>query len=104
MTHHLAKAQSDLPVRDDLKLVSISVDPVHDTPAALAKYAAENGADRSRWLFLTGEKSTVHRLSQETFKLGVDDSTDTIDHSSSSCWWIATARFAVTTMAWTWKT
>ena len=82
MTHHLAKAQSDLPVRDDLKLVSISVDPAHDTPAALAKYAAENGADRSRWLFLTGEKATVHRLSRETFKLPLDDSTDTIDHSS----------------------
>jgi protein SCO1/2 len=82
MTHHLARMQAELSVRDDLKLVSVSVDPVRDTPAVLAKYAAEYGADRSRWWFLTGEKATIRRLSQETFKLALDDSTDTILHST----------------------
>lgn len=82
MTHHLAKAQSDLPVRDDFKLVSVSVDPERDTPAVLAQYAAKNGADRTRWLFLTGDKTQIHRLSRETFKLAVDDTGTTVDHSS----------------------
>jgi protein SCO1 len=82
MTHHLAKAQADLPVRDDFKLVSVSVDPERDTPAVLAQYAAKNGADRSRWLFLTGDKAQIHRLSRETFKLAVDESGTTVDHSS----------------------
>ena len=73
MTHHLAKAQQKLPVRDDLKLVSISVDPVRDTPAVLAKYAAQSGADPTRWLFLTGEMPEIRKLARETFKLAVDE-------------------------------
>ena len=72
MTHHLAKAQGELPARDDLKLVSISVDPDRDTPAVLTKYAAENRADRSRWLFLTGGKKEIQRLARDAFKLAVD--------------------------------
>jgi protein SCO1 len=82
MTHHLAKAQSDLPMRDDLKLVSVSVDPVRDTPAVLTQYAERFGADRSRWLFLTGDKTQIHRLSRETFKLTVVDDGTTVDHST----------------------
>lgn len=86
MTHHLAKAQQELPVRDDLKLVSITVDPGRDTPQVLAKYAASNDADRSRWLFLTGEMPEIRRLARETFKLAVDETAGTeeepILHSS----------------------
>jgi cytochrome oxidase Cu insertion factor (SCO1/SenC/PrrC family) len=40
------------------RFVSISVDPEHDTPAALAEYAARFGA-RDGWLFLTGSKRDV---------------------------------------------
>jgi protein SCO1/2 len=82
MTHHLATAQSGFPVRDDFKLVSVSVDPERDTPTVLTQYAAKNGADRSRWWFLTGDKTQIRRLSRETFKLPVDEDADTINHSS----------------------
>jgi len=81
MTHHLAKAQQELPARDDIKLVSVSVDPGHDTPAALTKYAADNHADRARWFFLTGDKAEVQRLSRETFKLAIDDTGGTAEES-----------------------
>src|SRR6516225_9500475 len=37
----------------DVVLVSISVDPEHDTPEVLQAYAATHGADPARWLFLT---------------------------------------------------
>ena len=82
MTHHLAQAQSDLPMREDFKLVSVSVNPERDTPAVLTRYAAKNGADRARWWFLTGDKAQIHRLSRETFKLAVDEGGTTVDHSS----------------------
>lgn len=82
MTHHLASAQGQLPAREDLKLVSISVDPVRDTPSVLAKYAADNGADRSQWWFLTGDKTIIKRLSEETFKLGMTEGDENVDHSS----------------------
>ncbi len=86
LTHHLALAQRELPVREYLKLVSISVDPDRDTPAVLTKYAADNGADRSRWWFLTGDKAVIRRLAIETFKLPVADNPGSDDepilHSS----------------------
>jgi protein SCO1/2/putative membrane protein len=40
---------------DDVILVSVSVDPEHDTPEVLNKYAASHDADPNRWLFLTGK-------------------------------------------------
>lgn len=63
------KLQRQLPVRDDLKLVSFSVDPEYDTPARLRAYAEMFGADRSRWWFLTGDKTLIYRLAIEGFRL-----------------------------------
>ncbi len=58
------------PLRDtDVKLVSFSVDPQHDTPAVLREYAAKLDAQPGRWHFLTGDKNTIYRLSREGFKL-----------------------------------
>ena len=40
-------------------LLTITVDPEHDTPAVLADYARKAGADPHRWKFLTGEPHAV---------------------------------------------
>lgn len=73
MTHSMALLQKQLPVREDLKLVSISVDPEHDTPEVLARYAASYEADRSHWLFLTGGKDAIRQLARTAFHLPVED-------------------------------
>ncbi|HEX2254926.1 MAG TPA: SCO family protein [Thermoanaerobaculia bacterium] len=41
-----------------VRLVSISVDPEHDTPEVLREFAAKYDAS-DRWLFLTGERDEV---------------------------------------------
>src|SRR6266481_7297210 len=41
-----------------VQLVSFTVDPEHDTPAALALYAARYHAQSERWHFLTGARET----------------------------------------------
>ncbi len=58
----------------DVRLLSISVDPVHDTPARLKEYAARFHA-RPGWYFLTGSKENVEAVLS---KLGqwVDDPSD----------------------------
>jgi protein SCO1/2 len=43
----------------DLILLSITIDPVHDRPAVLAKYAATWKADPKSWHFLTGTMPEV---------------------------------------------
>lgn len=58
-------------VADGLKLVSFSVDPLHDTPAVLARYAEEHGADPGRWRFLTGEAEAMRRVA-EAFAVPMD--------------------------------
>ncbi|PVZ42278.1 cytochrome oxidase Cu insertion factor (SCO1/SenC/PrrC family) [Pseudomonas sp. CC120222-01a] len=39
--------------------VSISSDPLNDTPAALKAFAEKQGVDSANWLFLTGDKADV---------------------------------------------
>lgn len=60
----------------DLRFVSITVDPNHDTPAVLQEYAQRHRADPDRWLFLTGDKRQIYCLAKEGFRLSVVDSED----------------------------
>jgi protein SCO1/2 len=57
---------------DDVKWVSISVDPVNDTPEALARYADDFKADPNRWYFLLGDIKYVRRIGRDLFKLAVE--------------------------------
>lgn len=59
MTAAFAKLQERLgPDRDRVRLVSVSIDPEHDTPARLREYARRfhAGAD---WHFLTGTRDEI---------------------------------------------
>ena len=52
MTARLARLQRELPA--DVALVSITVDPEHDTREVLAQYAAAHHVDGERWRLATG--------------------------------------------------
>jgi protein SCO1/2/putative membrane protein len=52
-------------------LVSLSVDPEHDTPQVLDEYARRYGAAPDRWWFLTGPRASIYDLIQDKFKLSV---------------------------------
>jgi cytochrome oxidase Cu insertion factor (SCO1/SenC/PrrC family) len=84
MTGIMRQLQDTLPA--EIKLVSFSVDPERDTPQVLAEYADRNGADRDRWLFVTGTKDELYRVSIDGFKLGLMETGGTeiepITHSS----------------------
>ena len=71
MSARMARLDRGLPRDLDLLLVSISVDPAYDTPEVLERYAKKFQAPE-RWLFLTGEREDVRRLSIEGFKLGLE--------------------------------
>lgn len=53
----------------DLVLLTVTFDPVHDTPEVLAKYASRWNADPATWHFLTGPVSDVQRVCHQ---FGVD--------------------------------
>jgi protein SCO1/2 len=70
-TPNLAKVQKELEKRAPHKvsMISISVDPVHDTPQVLKEYA-DGFRVQPGWQFLTGEKSDIDLIRR---KLGVYD-------------------------------
>jgi protein SCO1 len=55
----------------DFHLVSISVDPARDTPAALAAYGARYGANPIAWSFLTGPAEAIEAAVVGGFKVGM---------------------------------
>ena len=68
----------------DIRLITFTLDPEHDTPEVLHKYAAEAGAEEKRWRFLTGSREQLWQLSEQGFQLSVGGDAgdpDTITHS-----------------------
>ncbi|NMG46159.1 redoxin domain-containing protein [Aromatoleum toluvorans] len=50
--------------------ISISSDPLNDTPASLKAFAAKNQADSPNWIFLTGDKAKVDFVLSRLGQLG----------------------------------
>jgi protein SCO1/2 len=73
MNAEMTRIQQHYAKEQRLKLVSFSVDPETDTPAVLKSYADKFAADPNRWFFLTGDRSKLHQLATESFKLAVQD-------------------------------
>ncbi|MGH9868892.1 MAG: SCO family protein [Candidatus Polarisedimenticolia bacterium] len=62
--------------RDDVRFVSFTVDPAHDTPDVLAHYASRyrvpaGAADM--WMFLTGPRDVIQGLVHDGFRLTMLD-------------------------------
>ena len=84
LTQRMRGVQTDLAgAPSPVVLVSISVDPQHDTPEVLGRYATEHGAGEG-WWFLTGERDGVARLLNDGFHVAFGDDgppTGPITHS-----------------------
>lgn len=78
---NMRRLQDDL-AKEDVRLVTFTVDPEYDTPAVLSEYAGNLRADAVRWLFLTGKSAEIQALSVGSFKLPIErDSTQPIGRS-----------------------
>jgi protein SCO1/2/putative membrane protein len=66
ITEAMAQLQKELR-HTDIHFVCISVDPEHDTPEVLQRYAAAWQADPARWWFLTGAKEQIAQLMESSF-------------------------------------
>lgn len=74
-----------------VRMVSITVDPAHDTPEVLREYAAAfDGLDPAEWVFLSGEPEVVRALIEEGFRLpasvagGHDPTAASHDHGAAT--------------------
>jgi len=70
-----ARLEKD-PALKNVHLVSVSFDPVSDTPQVLKMHAGALGADPKRWTFLTGHRDDIDQFAM---RFGVSISRDMTD-------------------------
>jgi protein SCO1/2 len=56
-----------------IRLLSVTVDPGHDTPERLRQYGASTGVDPARWTLLTGSPAQVRALVEGGFKVAAGE-------------------------------
>ena len=85
LTARMKELERRLPESSTVRLLSISVDPEHDRPEVLARYA-EGWQAGPRWLFATGERAAIWELVRQGFLLAVEatpeDTSSPILHSN----------------------
>ncbi|MFM8268567.1 MAG: SCO family protein, partial [Pseudomonadota bacterium] len=76
------KISKALLFKDNFRMVSVTIDPMTDTPSRLVKYANEWKADPFKWLFLTGSFSDVKTLMHEGLQVPTEVEGVELMHSS----------------------
>lgn len=73
MTKNMASLNRSYKLVQNMRLVSISVNPEFDQPNILRDYIEKNDLDTTNWHFLTGSREEISKLAKESFKLGKID-------------------------------
>lgn len=62
MHSHLVRLTHETLKMAPVRIVTISVDPAHDTPEALRAYAERLGVEGPKWTMLTGDEATIREI------------------------------------------
>jgi protein SCO1 len=81
ISEQMKRLQQKLKFKENLRLVTFTVDPKRDTAQALTRYATQFEANPNRWYFLTGQKKEVAQLVEQGFHLS-SGGEDGMTHSS----------------------
>lgn len=73
MTANMTKLQERFAHYDDFNLLSLTVDPVRDTPEVLKEYAVSRKVDTANWHFLTGEKDSIYKAAYGFLSSAMED-------------------------------
>lgn len=65
MMHNLTKVQEAFANDDDIRIVSFTVDPEHDSPSRLNNYAQRYGINAKQWQLATGNKKDLYRFARK---------------------------------------
>lgn len=69
MNANMVTLQNEFFGNPNFGIVSITIDPVHDTPAVLKEHSKILGVKSSNWNFLTGDKEYIYNLSNKGFNI-----------------------------------
>ena len=72
MTTNMSYVQKKFEDRKDLRFISITVNPEHDTVEVLKQYSDMVHADNRNWDFLTGKKEAIYDIAFKGFFVNAD--------------------------------
>lgn len=75
-----AAIKDDPALREDTRLLSVTLDPGFDSPEVLHAYGTAMGADFARWRFVTGTSEAIDAVAR-AFAVYTERSGPTLDHT-----------------------
>ena len=73
MNENLISIQNEIDNEEDFGIVSITIDPEHDTPEVLKEYAENYGVTNPNWNFLTGDRDKIYEMANSGFGIFADE-------------------------------
>lgn len=73
MNENLISVQNEIDNEEDFGIVSITIDPEHDTPEVLKEYAENYGVTNPNWNFLTGDRNKIYEMANRGFGIFADE-------------------------------
>ncbi|MGM1055222.1 MAG: SCO family protein [Bacteroidota bacterium] len=73
MNENLISVQNEIDNDEDFGIVSITIDPKHDTPEVLKEYAENYGVTKPNWNFLTGDRDKIYEMANSGFGIFADE-------------------------------
>ncbi|MFO8147944.1 MAG: SCO family protein [Bacteroidota bacterium] len=73
MNENLISVQNEIDNDEDFGIVSITIDPKHDTPEVLKEYAENYGVTNPNWNFLTGDRDKIYEMANSGFGIFADE-------------------------------
>ncbi|MCE7066703.1 SCO family protein [Dyadobacter sp. CY326] len=67
MKRQMIKVYNEYKGYPDVMILSHSIDPEHDTPQVLKKFASDLGVEGNQWQFLTGQKDEIYEIGQKNY-------------------------------------
>ena len=69
MNRNMRKLDKKFGDSNDFGIVSITIDPSHDSPYILKKYSEDLGVKSQNWHFLTGDRNYIYDLANKGFNI-----------------------------------
>ena len=73
MSENLVEIQNKFKGNENFGIVSITIDPEHDTPRVLKEYAEEHKVTNPNWNFLTGDRKVIYDMANIGFGIFADE-------------------------------
>lgn len=73
MSNNLSKIQNHFKNTSNVKILSHTVNPKHDTPEVLNAYAKSYNADSNKWKFVTGDKKALYKQARKGYYITAID-------------------------------